>query len=341
MKIIVDAMGGDYAPKEFVLGTFAAAKEYQTEILLVGQGELLLKTMKQLGYDTLPTGVEIANADEVVSMEDDPSRVVRCKKNSSLVLGMKLLADGMGDAFISGGNTGAILSAATLLVKRIRGVRRAAFCPLVPVQGGRCIIIDAGANIECSPEFLLQFGYIGYFYAKCALGLENPRVGLLNNGTETQKGDELHRQAFDLLYAAGERGDLNFVGNVEGRDVPLGVVDIVVCDGFSGNVLLKSIEGTAMFMAKLLRDAMETNRRTRLAALLCQKELQPIRRIMDYREVGGTVLLGIAKPVIKAHGSSDARAVKNAVRQALDAVNMGVCDTIRQNATRWAVPKER
>lgn len=339
MKIILDAMGGDLAPAAFISGAFRAAKELPAEIILVGQGEVILEQMKQLGYSDLPKGVEIANADDVVTMHDDPSTVVHTRKNSSMVLGLKMLADGMGDAFISAGNTGALLTAATLLVKRVKGIRRAAFGPTVPTKSGNAVIIDAGANVECTPEFLLQFGCVGSLFAKKTFGTDAPRVGLLNNGAEESKGDELHKQAYALLSDAGERGTINFIGNIEARDVPLGGADVVVCDGFSGNVLLKSIEGTAMFMGSLMKKMFMKNIFTKIGALLCNKG-NDIKKMMDYREIGGTMLLGITKPVIKAHGSSDELAVFGAIRQAIRAAQSGFCEDIKDNIAAMTLPKE-
>ena len=268
MKIIIDAMGGDHAPEQIVLGALQSAKEFGVEIILVGRGEDILASMKQHGWDTLPSGVEIANADDIVDMHANPAEVVRQHKGSSMVLGLKMLADGAGDAFISAGNTGALLSAATLVVKRIRGIRRAAFAPLLPLGNG-CILIDAGANTECTPEFLLQFGCMGAFYAKKALKKENPRVALLNNGAEDSKGDPLHKEAYQLLKSAGEKGIINFVGNIEGRDVPADQADVVVADGFSGNVLLKTMEGTAIYMGGLIKEMFYHNLWSKIGALLC------------------------------------------------------------------------
>lgn len=340
MKIMIDAMGGDNAPGAFVEGAFLATKELNTDIVLIGKGELLLEEMARLGYDTLPPHVEIANADDMVDMHDDPATVVKTRKNSSMILGLKMLSEGTVDAFISAGNTGALLSGATLLVKRVKGIRRAAFGPTVPTATGHAVIIDAGANSECTPEFLLQFGCMGSFYAKKALGLAEPRVALLNNGTEDSKGDELHREAYRLLKEAGEKGTIRFVGNIEGRQVPMGDADVVVCDGFSGNVFLKTMEGTALFMAGMLKDIFKANIGSKVGYLLCQKGVKKLKKTMDYRETGGTMLVGISKPVIKAHGSSDALAVLGAVRQAISVVESGICDEIRENVEQMRLPKE-
>lgn len=320
MKIIIDAMGGDLAPEAPVLGALQGAKDFGAQITLVGRGEEILQVMKKNGISDLPEGVEIANADDVVDMHDDPATVLHKRKNSSMVVGLRMLAEGQGDAFISAGSTGALLTGATLLVKRVKGIRRAAMGPAMPNKaGGKTVILDCGANAECTPEFLLQFGLVGSLYAKKCLGIENPRVGLLNIGTEDSKGTPLQKEAYALLQEAGSQGVLNFTGNVEARDVPMGAVDVVVCDGFSGNVLLKSIEGTAAFMGSLVSRMFKKNALTKVAALLCSSGIKSLKKLLDYREIGGTQFLGIRKPVIKAHGSSDAKAFSNAVGQAMEA----------------------
>lgn len=340
MKIILDAMGGDNAPDAVVRGALEAAKEFGVQIVLVGRGADILASMKAQGWDTLPDGVELANAEDVVDMHCDPAAVVKQHPNSSLVLGARMLAQGGGDALISAGNTGALLTAATLLVKRIRGIRRAAFSPVLPTKDGHAILIDAGANAECTPEFLLQFGCMGSFYAQKALGIESPRVGLLNNGAEDTKGDPLHREAHQLLKRAAEQGTIHFVGNVEARDVPFGAADVIVADGFSGNVLLKTMEGTAMFMSDMMKQMFYRNPLTMLSALLCKKGINGIRKTMDYRETGGSIVIGISRPVIKAHGSSDAAAVRGAIRQAIRAVESGFCEEIRANIGQMILPRE-
>lgn len=339
MKIIIDAMGGDRAPEQIVLGALQAAKEFGVKIVLIGRGEEMLACMKSQGWDTLPAGVEVANAEDVVDMHADPAEVLRQHRGSSMVLGLKMLADGGGDAFISAGNSGALLTAATLVVKRIRGIRRAAFAPLLPVGGGT-ILIDAGANNECTPEYLLQFGCMGSLYAKKAHHKLEPRVALLNNGAEEGKGDELHRAAYELLKQAGENGTINFIGNIEARDVPDGGADVVVADGFSGNVLLKSIEGTAIYMSKLMKEMFTRSAVSKLGYLCCKKGVNHIKQQMDYREVGGSILVGITKPVIKAHGSSDARAIRGAIKQAIAAVESDFCEDIRANVAAMSLTRE-
>lgn len=320
MKIILDAMGGDNAPQAPVLGAIEAVKRYNADIILVGRGQEILEVLKKNGLDTLPEGVEIAHADDVVDMHDDPATVIHKRKNSSMIIGLKMLADGKGDAFVSAGSTGALLTGATLLVKRVRGIRRAAMAPAMPTKAGtKVIICDCGANAECTPEFLLQFGLVASAYSKFTLGVENPGVGLLNIGSEDSKGTQLQKDAYALLKDASDRGLLNFTGNVEAREVPLGAVDVVVCDGFSGNILIKSIEGTAMFMGSMLKRMFKKNLGSKLGYLLCKSGVQDMMKLLDYREIGGTQFLGIKKPVIKAHGASDALAFRNAVKQAMTA----------------------
>jgi len=341
MKIILDAMGGDHAPEAPVLGAIEAAKQWGSQITLVGRGEEILAVLKKHGIETLPTGIEVAHADDVVDMHDDPANVVRKRKNSSMIVGLKMLSEGQGDAFVSAGSTGALLSGATLVVKRVKGIRRAAMGPAMPNKaGGKTVICDCGANAECTPEFLLQFGLVGTLFAKKNLGIENPRVGLLNIGTEDTKGTPLQKEAHALLTNAHNQGLINFIGNVEGREVLLGGVDVVVCDGFSGNVLLKTIEGTAMFMGSLLKRMFKKNLFSKIGYLLCKSGVGDLMKMMDYREIGGTQFLGIKKPVIKAHGSSDALAFRNAIRQAEDAAKADFSAELEEGLKALAAAKE-
>ena len=342
MKIILDAMGGDNAPQAPVLGAVAAAKDFGANITLVGKGEEILKVLGEAGIHDLPAGIEISNADDVVDMHDDPATVIHKRKNSSMVLGLKMLSDGQGDAFISAGSTGALLTGATLIVKRVKGIRRAAMGPAMPNKaGGKTVIVDCGANAECTPEFLLQFGLVGSHHAKKTYGIENPRVGLLNIGTEDSKGTPLQKKAYELLQQAAEQGLINFIGNIEGRDVLQGGVDVVVCDGFSGNVLLKSIEGTATFMGSLMKHKIfKRNFLSKIGYLFCKPGVDEVMKMMDYREIGGTEFLGIRKPVIKAHGSSDALAFRNAVRQAQVAASGGNSAELEQALAKLAQIKE-
>ena len=330
MRILIDAMGGDNAPDAIVKGAIDAAKEFGVQIVLVGRGEAILKSLNTLGMETLPKNVEVANADDVVDMHDDPATVVRARKDSSMVVGLRMLANGEGDAFISAGSTGALLTAATLVVKRVKGIRRAAFCPEIPTDN-KTLLIDCGANAECTPEFLLQFAFLGTLYAKQVHKKIQPKVGLLNIGAEDSKGAELQKQTYVLLQNAKEQGLLNFIGNVEARDVFSGGVDVLVADGFSGNILLKSIEGTASYMAGIMKKMFKKNLLTMIAALLCKGGINDFKKRMDYREVGGTMLLGISKPVVKAHGSSDARAIRSAVKQAMEAVKGNMTEMLEQD----------
>ena len=342
MKVILDAMGGDLAPEAAVLGALDANRDFGAQVTLVGKSEEILEILRKSGCNNLPEGMEIAGAEDVVDMHDDPSKVIHQRKNSSMVIGLRMLAQGQGDAFVSAGSTGALLTGATLLVKRIKGIRRASMGPSMPnKKGGSTVIVDCGANAECTPEFLLQFGLVGSAYAKKRLGVENPKVGLLNIGTEDSKGTQLQKDAYALLTEASQKGLLNFVGNVEARDVPLGAVDVVVCDGFSGNVLLKSIEGTAMFVGSLMKKMFKKNALSKLGYLLCSSGVKDMMKLLDYHEIGGTQLLGIQKPVIKAHGASDRLAFRNAIRQALEAAENDITPELEEALALLAKSKEQ
>ena len=331
MKIILDAMGGDNAPQAPVMGAIAAAKDFGAQITLVGRGEEILKVLKDNGIHDLPQGITVTDAEEVVDMHDDPANVIRKKQNSSLVVGLRMLAEEQGDAFICAGSTGALLSGATLIVKRVKGIRRAAMGPCIPNKaGGKTMLLDCGANAECTPEFLLQFGLVGSLYMK-KQGIENPRVGLLNIGSEDTKGTPLQKEAYALLTKAAEQGLIHFIGNIEGREALMGGVDVVVCDGFSGNVMLKTIEGTAYFMGSLMKHKIfKRNLLSMIGYLFCKKGVKEVFGMLDYRQIGGTQFLGIRKPVIKVHGSSDALAFRNAVKQAMDAVENNIADELEQ-----------
>ena len=331
MRIIVDAMGGDNAPKAPVLGAIQANKEYGVDITLVGRGEDILAVLKENGVAQLPAGVEIAHASEVVEICDNPATAFREKKDSSLTVGLNLLKSGAGDAFVSAGSTGALLSAATLLVKRIRGIRRAAMAPVIPTGNGGAVLVDCGANAECSTEYLLQFAYMGAYYAEHILGRPEPRVGLLNIGAEPSKGTDLQRETYEKLVQAKEEGRLNFVGNVEAREAVEGAVDVIVADGYSGNIFLKTMEGSGLLLMREIKKVFKKNLLTKLAALIVSGGLKDVKKLMSSDEVGGTPLLGISKPVIKAHGSSGEYAFKNAVRQAVQVASSGIVENITEN----------
>ena len=338
MRIIVDAMGGDNAPLCNVQGALEAHRDFGVDILLVGRSEDILRCLEQCGEKTLPQGVEIRNATEVVTMSDDPAFAFKQKKDSSLTVGLRLLKDGEGDAFVSAGSTGALLSGATLLVKRVRGIRRAAMAPVVPTGGGGAILIDCGATAECTPEYLLQFAFMGSYYAERVLGRPEPKVGLLNIGAEPSKGTALQKETYALLTKAKEEGRINFVGNVEAREAVQGAVDVIVSDGYSGNIFLKTMEGTGLFLAKEIKKMFLKSLKTKIAALLVKDGIQDFKKLMDSGEVGGTALVGISKPVIKAHGSSDAYAIKNAIRQAVEFKKSGIIEDITENVEHMRLP---
>ncbi|WP_295583244.1 phosphate acyltransferase PlsX [uncultured Oscillibacter sp.] len=331
MKIIVDAMGGDNAPGAIVQGALDAHRTHGVEILLVGRTAEVLRAVEACGEKTLPAGVEVRDATEVVEIADDPATAFKMKKDSSLTVGLNLLKEGAGDAFVSAGSTGALLAGATLLVKRIRGIRRAAMGPVIPTAAGRTILCDCGANAECTPEYLLQFAYLGSYYAKRVLGVEEPRVGLLNIGAEAEKGDALRHETHALLREAGDAGRIRFIGNIEANEVMLGGADVVVADGFTGNVMLKSLEGTSKFLLKELKRMFLSGTKTKLAAALVKSDLAEMKKLLDPSEVGGTPFLGISRPVIKAHGSSDARAVCNAVLRAKEYAESGFIADIQRD----------
>ena len=329
MKIIVDAMGGDNAPLEIVRGA--------VEIILVGRTAEVLKAVEACGQKSLPAGVEIKDAKEVVEIADDPAMAFKQKPDSSLTVGLNLLKDGAGDAFVSAGSTGALLSGATLVVKRIRGIRRAAMGPQIPTAGGRAVLCDCGANAECTPEYLLQFAYLGSYYAQRVMGIEKPRVGLLNIGAEEEKGDTLRHETYALLKEAGEAGRIHFIGNVEANEAMMGTADVIVTDGFTGNVMLKTMEGVGKFLLKSLKEMFLSSTKTKLAAGLVKGDLGQMKKLLDPSEVGGTPFLGIQKPVIKAHGGSNARAIENAVLRAKEYAESGFIADIQANIEHMRV----
>ena len=334
MKIIVDAMGGDNAPVSNVRGALAAVREQGVEVILVGQGEVILGVLKDDGVADLPPGVEIAHASQVVEMCDNPATAFKEKKDSSLTVGLNLLKNGAGDAFVSAGSTGALLSAATLLVKRVRGIRRAAMAPVVPTGNGGAVLIDCGATAECTPEYLLQFAFMGSYYAGRVLGRPEPRVGLLNIGAEPSKGDALRHETYPILQAAGERGELNFIGNIEAKEAVLGGCDVIVSDGFAGNIMLKSIEGVGSFLGREVKGMFLRSGLSKMCALLMKGSLRTFKEKIDPDAIGGTAFIGISKPVIKAHGSSGERAIAQAVRQAEAVARSGIIADIEANVSR-------
>ena len=336
MRIIVDAMGGDKAPQEIVKGAVRAKKELGVDITLVGK----IEEIKACLEGENEAEYELVDAREIVTMEDDPSTATRRKKDSSMAVALTMLSEGKGDAVVSAGSTGALLTGATLTVKRIRGIRRAALAPILPAGEKGVMLIDCGANVECTAEYLLQFAYMGSYYAQKMMGCENPRVGLLNVGTEDTKGGELQHQVFALLREASENGRINFVGNVEGTGVFDGAADVVVTDGFTGNVLLKATEGVIKYMMGALKGVFYKNTRNKLAAAVLKSDLSAMKKSMDVNEVGGTALIGISRPVIKAHGSSNAASFFAAIRQAKAFVEAGVVEDIKANIEHMRIRSE-
>lgn len=330
MKIIIDAMGGDNAPEEIVKGAVRAKKELGVEIVLVGRKEQVEACLQNEKCSDIP----VVDAREVISMEDNPVSIVRDRKmksESSMAVALNMLKEGEGDAVVSAGSTGALVTGATFIVQRIKGIRRPALSPVLPAGEHGVMLIDCGANDTCTPEYLLQFAYMGSFYAKKMMGCENPKIGLLNIGTEDTKGGELRQETFALLKKAGEEGRINFVGNAEGTGVFSGNYDVIVSDGFTGNVLLKTTEGVIKYMMKQLKGVFYKNTKNKLAAAVLKKDLGIMKKSMDVNEVGGTALLGISKPVIKAHGSSDAACIFAAVRQAKAFVESNTIRDIEEN----------
>lgn len=308
MKVIIDMYGGDNAPKAPILGAAMAAKELGVEIVAVGNEAEMRKICEENGI----SGFEFIDAPMVMPVCAEPTEVMKSYKESSLAVGLRALADGRGDAFVSAGSTGAIVVGATLIVKRIKGIKRAALASVIPGLDRSYMLLDLGANVECRPEMLCQFASMGSIYMNKLEGVKNPEVGLINIGAEESKGGELQKEAYKLL----KESDLNFIGNVEPRDLPKGVCDVAVADGWTGNIVLKLTEGLVSAFGKKLKGVMMSSLLTKLGALTMKGALTDFKKSMDYTERGGAPLLGIAKPVIKAHGSSDPKAFMNAVRQA-------------------------
>ena len=334
MKIIVDVMGGDHAPEETVKGVIMASRELDAEYIVVGNREDIERIAKAENFDL--GSIEIVHAADVVTMEDDPLSITRARKNSSMAVGLRLLAEGRGDAFVSTGNTGALFTGATLIVRKIRGLQRAGIATVLPMQKP-VLLLDCGANVTVTDENLEQFGVVGSAYMRKMFGLQNPRVGLLNNGTEACKGTDLQQAAYRRLT---DSPDVNFVGNIEGSAIPFDRCDVLVTDGFTGNILLKTSEGVVKLMLKKLKGMFKGSWRGALAYLLLKPELNALKKQLDPAEIGGAPLLGISKPVFKAHGSSDAKAFKSAIRQAIRYVETGAMDEVTAAVTAYATRKK-
>ncbi len=327
MKLAIDAMGGDHAPAEPVKGGVEALDHITSDVVLIGDEFEILEELKKYTYDK--NRMHVVHASERITNDDKPVQAIRTKKQSSLVIGFEMLKKGEIDALISAGNTGALLAGGTLKVGRIKGIDRPALTTVYPTDKGISVLVDAGANTECIPRNLLQFATMGSIYAQEVLGINGPRVGLVNVGSEEGKGNALVSEAYDLIRDSG----LNFIGNLEARDIPSGGADVIVCDGFTGNVILKLSEGYGKSFTRFLQSLFKKNALTKIAAMLVADGLKAFKKRMDYREYGGAPLLGTLHPVVKAHGSSNARAFMNAFRYAEKYAAAGVIDKIQAQLT--------
>lgn len=333
MKILLDAMGGDKAPDAVIKGTAQAINEIKAEVVLIGQEDIIRKKSKELlGKEITEVSdrISIYNATEIIEMEDIPTKAIKTKKDSSMVVGFNMLKKGEGDVFISAGNSGALLTGATLLVGRIKGIDRPALAGILPAYHGRLVLMDCGANTNCKPLNLLQFAQMSSIYMKNTVGIENPRIGLVNIGTEETKGNELVRNTYKLLSKYAKDLNINFIGNVEGREAFLGDVDVVIADGFTGNVFLKSIEGLGKLVKISLTESLTRDLITKIAAVPSLPAIKRFSKMVDYKEYGGALFLGVNKPVVKAHGSSDEKLFKFTIKQAEQFVNNKAVDQLSE-----------
>lgn len=325
MKVAVDAFGGDNAPDEIVKGAVMAVNKFDCEVILVGDEKTINSLLEKETYPK--EKISVKHASEVVENEDKATISIRRKKDSSMVVALTLVKEGKADAVVSAGNTGAYLTGAFTVLGRIKGIKRPALAPCMPTKNGMCVIVDSGANVDCKPEYLLQFAHMGAIYSENVLGVKAPKVGLVNIGVEDTKGNSLVKETHVLLK--DEEG-INFVGNVEARDVPCTDVDVLVCDGFSGNLVIKLIEGVAITLFDMLKDVFYKNIITKIAALILKPGLKTVKKSMDASEYGGAPLLGVNGPVIKAHGNSNAKSIHNAIKSAMLFAETNVNDKIRE-----------
>ena len=325
MKIAIDAMGGDHAPKEPIKGAIESLDLIKGNLVLIGNKEKIELELKNYTYDD--NRITIIHTTEVVENEDKPVKAIKSKKDSSMVVGMKMLRHGEIDAFVSAGNTGALLAGGLLKVGRIKGIDRPAICSVYPTTKGASVIVDAGANAECKPRNLHEFAHMASIYAEKVFEIDSPKVGLVNIGSEEGKGNSLVQESYDLL----KESKLNFIGNLEARNIPLGDADVIVCDGFTGNVILKLSEGVAKSFTMMLKESFLTNFKTKLAALVMKKPLSKMKKVLDYTEYGGAPLLGCEGLIIKAHGSSNSKAFKNAIKYAEKCVVSDVVNEIKKS----------
>ena len=323
MRLIFDTFGGDNAPFEIIKGAVEAAREYNTEIALVGNEEEINKYLKELDY----SGALVINATEKIENNEDPAFALRRKKDSSTVVGLKAMKEGAGDAFISAGSTGALLAGGLFITGRVENIKRAALPTFLPSLGGSVMVMDSGANMDCEPKLLAQFAMMGKIYLENVVGLENPRIGLLNVGTEEGKGNAQTKEAYNYMKEL----DINFIGNIEARDVTLGKADLVICDGFAGNVLLKNTEGVAKFLMTTVKSEIAKANLSKESLMDIQKLFGGLSKKLDYKEQGGTILLGLKQVIIKAHGDSDSFAIKNAAKVAIQAINNNITEVLENN----------
>ena len=319
MKIILDAMGGDNAPDATIKGTVKAINKVKADVILVGQEEVIRSKFKEFygkEVEEISNRIKIVNATETIEMEDIPTQAIKHKKDSSMVVGFNMLKQDEGDVFISAGNSGALLTGATLLVGRIKGIDRPALAGILPAYKSQLLLIDSGSNTNCKPINLLQFAQMATIYLRNTFGIEKPAIGLLNIGTEETKGNELVKESYKLLKEKSEELNINFIGNVEGRDAFSGKVDAIVSDGFTGNVLLKTAEGIGKLVKKNLKDSFTKSIFTKLSYLVAKSSISNLSKSMDYKTYGGALFLGVKKPVVKAHGSSDERLFEYTIIQA-------------------------
>lgn len=326
MRIILDGMGGDNAPGAIVEGAVLASKEIDHEIVIIGKEEIINKELKKYKYNN--DKITVADAREVISNDEAPVRAVRSKKDSSIVKGINMVKNGDGDIFISAGSTGALLSGGLFILGRIQGIDRPALASIYPIVGGEpSLLVDAGANADCKPNNLLEFGMMGNIYMEKVIGRPSPRVGLVNIGTEAAKGSTLTKAAYELL----EQSDMNFVGNVEAREVPKSACDVIVCDGFTGNVVLKLTEGLAWNILQVIKKKFTDGVKAKLGAALLIDKLGELKKEFDYSEYGGAPILGVKGPIVKMHGSSSANAVKNTILKGIPFVEENVVETIQNS----------
>lgn len=331
MKIIIDVMSGDNAPEEIIKGVFLAHEEYpHVDMVMTGNRYIIEDFCREAELKLDDPRISVVHTEQVITMEDEPLCVVRSKADSSMGKGLKLLSTGEGDALVSAGNTGALHAGSTLVVRRIKGYSRSAIATILPLESP-ILLVDAGANTEVTKEQLAQFAVMGSIYMNKIFGIESPRVGLANNGTEATKGTKLLKEAYTHL---SECESINFVGNIEGKQIPFGECDVLVCDGFTGNMILKLSEGLAKFFMGKIKQVFLKTPATKAAGLVMKPQIKSFKKEFDASEYGGAPMLGISKPVIKAHGSSNAHAIKNAIRQSIDFVNTGIIQELAKQVQK-------